>query len=98
MKDLHDIIIRPVLSEKSYEMMPMRTYVFLVQPAATKTQIRDAIEEAFGVHVASVRTLRRKGKLKRQGRTEGYTPEIKKAYVTLSSDSKGIPFFEDMYQ
>lgn len=98
MKDIHDIIIRPVLTEKTYDQMPTRTYTFLVQPNATKSQIRDALKQAFGVDIQSIRTLRRKGKLKRQGRTEGYTPEIKKAYVTLTPDSKSIQYFDDMYQ
>lgn len=98
MKDFHDIIIKPVLSEKSYDLLAERTYTFLVRPTANKFEIRDAVEAAFGVDVEKVRTLRRKGKLKRQGRSEGYTPAIKKAYVTLTEDSKTIPFFENMGQ
>ena len=99
MTDYHDIIIRPVLSEKSYDLIEdTNTYTFLVRPTASKHQIRDAVEQAFGVDVAEIRTLRRKGKLKRQGRTQGYTPEIKKAYVTLAEGSKGIPFFDSLGQ
>ena len=63
---------------------------------ANKTEIRKAIEAVFGVKVDSVNTLRQEGKIKRQGRTSGRTPEIKKAYVTLTKDSKPIEFFEGM--
>lgn len=98
MKDLHDIIIRPIVSEKSFDQQPNRTYVFLVQPNASKSQIRDALEGAFDVEIAEVRTLRRKGKLKRQGRTQGYTPAIKKAYVKLTEESKDMPYLNDLYQ
>lgn len=96
MKDVHDVIIRPILSEKSYDLAGERVYTFLVQPTATKNQIRDALEEAFGIDVAEVRTLRRKGKLKRQGRTQGFTPQIKKAYVTLAEGSKTIEFYDNL--
>ena len=65
---------------------------------ANKTQIKAAVEEIFGVKVDSVNTLRTMGKMKRQGRTQGRTPEIKKAYVTLKKDSKPIEFFEGMAQ
>lgn len=95
MTDLHDIIIRPVLSEKSYDLIEQHTYTFLVDPRASKNQIRDAVEQAFDVQVKNVRTLRRSGKMKRQGRTEGRTPEIKKAYVTLTEESKAIPVFDN---
>lgn len=98
MKDLHDIIKRPVLTEKSYDLLPAKTYTFEVALTATKPQIRDAVEEVFGVDVESVRTVRGKGKIKRQGRTQGRTPRVKKAYVTLTPGSKGIEFFENMGQ
>lgn len=98
MKDLHDIIKRPVMTEKSYDLLDHDTYTFEVDLKATKPQIRQAVEEVFGVEVDSVRTTRRQGKLKRQGRTQGRTPRVKKAYVTLTKDSKSIPFFENMGQ
>ncbi|MEA4854370.1 MAG: 50S ribosomal protein L23 [Christensenella sp.] len=98
MKDLHDIIIRPILSEKSYDLIPKKTYTFLVDTTATKTQIKTAVEEIFEVKVKSVTTSRKEGKLKRQGRTEGRRPETKKAYVTLQEGSKAIEFFESMAQ
>ena len=97
MKSAYDIIIKPVLTEKSYEAMADRKYTFQVAIGANKTEIKAAIEEVFpGVKVESVNTMRTKGKIKRQGRTMGRTPEVKKAIVTLKQDSKGIEFFEGM--
>lgn len=98
MKDIHDIIKKPILSEKSYDNIPFKKYMFLVDLKANKSQIKHAVEEIFGVKVKSVNTLRTIGKMKRQGRTEGRTPETKKAFVTLTQDSKGIEFFEGMTQ
>ena len=97
MKSGYDIIIRPVLTEKSYAEMANKKYTFRVAINAGKTEIKKAIEEVFpGVKVESVNTMRTEGKIKRQGRTQGRTPEVKKAIVTLKKDSKGIPFFEGM--
>ena len=97
MKTAYDIIIKPVLTEKSYEAMADRKYTFQVAIGANKTEIKAAIEEVFpGVKVESVNTMRTQGKMKRQGRTQGRTAEVKKAIVTLKKDSKGIPFFEGM--
>ena len=98
MKTVYDIIIRPVLTEKSYDTIADKQYVFVVDKTANKTQIKEAVEKIFGVKVESVNTLRTDGKIKRQGRTQGRTPEIKKAYVTLKKDSKPIEFFEGMAQ
>jgi len=101
MKDPHDIIKRPVLTEKSYEGIEDKRYVFEVDVHANKSEIKTAIEAVFaddGVKVEKVNTLRTIGKMKRQGRTEGRTPETKKAYVTLKKDSKPIKFFEGMAQ
>ena len=88
MKTAYDIIVRPVLTEKSYDTIADKKYVFVVDIHANKTQIKAAVEEIFGVKVDSVNTLR----------TMGRTPEIKKAYVTLKKDSKPIEFFEGMAQ
>jgi large subunit ribosomal protein L23 len=97
MKSAYDIIIKPVLTEKSYAQMAEKKYSFQVAINANKTEIKYAIEEIFeGVKVDSVNTMRTEGKMKRQGRTQGRTPEIKKAIVTLKKDSKGIEFFEGM--
>ena len=98
MKSVYDIIIRPVLTEKSYATIADKKYVFVVDKTANKTEIKEAVEKLFGVKVDSVNTLRTIGKIRRQGRTQGRTPEIKKAYVTLKSDSKPIEFFEGMAQ
>ncbi len=98
MKTAYDIIVRPVLTEKSYDTIADKKYVFVVDIHANKTQIKAAVEEIFGVKVDSVNTLRTMGKMKRQGRTQGRTPEIKKAYVTRKKDSKPIEFFEGMAQ
>jgi large subunit ribosomal protein L23 len=69
-----------------------------VDVRANKCEIKDAVEKIFGVKVKSVNTLRTDGKIKRQGRFEGRTPEVKKAIVTLKKDSKGIEFFDSMVQ
>ena len=97
MKTAYDIIKRPVLTEKSYDVIAERKYTFEVAVDANKTEIKYAIEEIFeGVKVESVNTMRTEGKMKRQGRTQGRTAEVKKAIVTLKKDSKVIPFFEGM--
>lgn len=101
MKDPHDIILRPVLTEKAYEGIADKRYIFEVAIGANKTEIKKAVEAVFaedGVKVEKVNTLRTMGKIKRQGRTAGRTPEVKKAYVTLTKDSKPIKFFEGMAQ
>lgn len=96
MKNPHDIILRPVLTEKSYDQLADRKYTFIVDINANKTEIKKAVEEIFGVKVEKVRTIRQKGKLKRQGMYVGRTPERKKAVVKLTADSKPIEFFEGM--
>ena len=97
MSKAYDIIKKPVLTEKSYDAMAQKKYTFEVAIGANKTEIKQAIEEIFeGVKVANVNTMRTMGKMKRQGRTQGRTAEVKKAIVTLKKDSKGIPFFEGM--
>ena len=99
MKNPHDIILRPVLTEASYDGIANKDYTFEVDIKANKTEIKQAIEAVFdGVKVDTVNTLRTLGKVKRQGRTSGRTPEIKKAYVTLKEGSKSIEFFEGMAQ
>ena len=97
MSKAYDIIKKPVLTEKSYAAMADKKYTFEVAIDANKTEIKLAIEEIFeGVKVESVNTMRILGKMKRQGRTQGRRPEVKKAIVTLKKDSKPIPFFEGM--
>ena len=95
----YDIIIKPVLTEKSYEVIGSKTYVFIVNKKAGKTEIKQAIETIFdGVKVERVNTVNHLGKIKRQGRTEGRRPSTKKAYVTLKKDSKTIEAFDSMAQ
>ena len=91
-----DIILKPVLTEKGYDGIATKTYTFIVKKDANKTQIKQAVEKIFDVKVASVNTVTCKGKLKRMGRNEGYTPDRKKAIVTLKEESKAIEFFESL--
>ncbi len=93
-----DIILRPVLTEKSYDDIAAKKYTFVVDIRATKGDIRRAVEDVFGVKVKSVNTLRQIGKLKRQGYHIGRRPEVKKAFVTLTKDSKTIEFFDSLAQ
>ena len=92
----HDIIIKPLLTEKSYAGIADKKYVFVVAKSANKTEIKLAVEKLFGVQVESVNTVNVRGKLKRMGRNEGYTPAFKKAIVQLKADSKPIGFFESL--
>ena len=101
MKTFEDVIIKPVLTEKTYAVISDKRYCFVVDRRANKTEIKQAVEAVFaddGVKVESVNTTRTLGKIKRQGRYSGRTPEVKKAYVTLKKDSKPIKFFEGMAQ
>lgn len=88
-----DIIIAPVLSEKSYGLMEQNTYTFFVDPSANKTQIKIAVEEIFGVDVASVNTANREGKRKRSRTGYGQRKNTKRAYVTLREGSDSIDIF-----
>lgn len=91
-----DIILRPVISEKSMAGISGKKYTFEVAQQATKIDIAKACEELFGVKVAKVNTLHVRGHFRRQGKTAGYTRSWKKAVVTLKSDSKTIEFFDSM--
>ena len=91
-----DIIVSPVLTEKSYDGIQAKKYTFKVAKSATKTQIKTAVEDIFGVKVAKVNTVNVDGKKKRMGRSEGYTSDYKKAVVFLTEDSKAIEFFESL--
>ncbi len=92
----HDIIIRPIISEKSMDQLADKKYTFEVKKSATKVQIRQAIEEIFNVKVVSVTTSVVLGKVKRMGATSGKRADWKKATVKLSADSKTIEFFEGL--
>ena len=96
MKDPRDVIIAPVVSEKSYALMEEGVYTFTVHPDASKPEIRDAVQKIFGVKVAKVNTINRKGKRKRNRRTFTYgkRPDTKRAIVTLVP-GETIDLFQD---
>ena len=96
MKDPRDVIIAPVVSEKSYALMEEGAYTFNVRPEASKPEIRDAVQQIFGVRVAKVNTLNRQGKRKRNRRTFTYgkRPDTKRAIVTLAA-GETIELFQD---
>ena len=96
MKNARDVIIAPVVSEKSYALMEGQVYTFKVHPSASKPEIRDAVQEIFGVRVAKVNTLNRPGKRKRNRRTFtwGRRPDTKRAIVTLV-EGDTIDLFQD---
>ena len=97
MNSVYNVIIRPVVSERTFDLMGQNKYTFEVAKDATKIDIAKAVEEIFGVKVVKVNTLHVNGKLKRTGRyPAGRRPSWKKAVVTLSEDSKSIEFFEGM--
>ncbi|MBE5947913.1 MAG: 50S ribosomal protein L23 [Lachnospiraceae bacterium] len=90
----YDIILKPVITEKSMNAMSEKKYTFLVNPEADKMMIKNAVEKMFdGVKVASVNTMNMDGKTKRRGMTFGKTAKTKKAIVTLTADSKDIEVF-----
>ena len=93
MKDVRDVILRPIITERSTEMMSDNKYVFEVAPKTNKTEIKLAIEKIFDVKVESVNTLNVKGKPKRMGRYTGKRKDWKKAIIKLSADSKALDFF-----
>ncbi len=92
----HDIIRRPVITEKTMTAMAENKYTFIVHIDANKSQIKRAVEEVFGVKVANVQTIRTMGKTKRMGVHVGKRADYKKAIVTLKADSNAIEFFEGM--
>lgn len=92
--EARDIIKRPVITERSSELMGEKKYTFEVDTRATKTNVKSAVEEIFGVEVAKVNVMNYKGKFKRVGRFGGFTNKRRKAIVTLTADSKEIELFE----
>jgi large subunit ribosomal protein L23 len=93
MKSPRDVIIRPIVSEKSYAGIEQNSYTFLVDPRANKTEIKEAVQTIWNVRVTSVNTLNRQGKVKRRGWTKGKRPDEKRAIVTLA-DGDSIEIFE----
>lgn len=94
----HDIIRKPIITEKSMASMAEKKYTFIVHVDANKSQIKRAVEEVFNVKVESVNTINGLGKTKRMGVHVGKRPDYKKAVVTLTEESNGIEFFEGMQQ
>lgn len=92
----HDIIRKPIITEKSMASMAEKKYTFIVHVDANKSQIKRAVEEVFNVKVETVNTINGLGKTKRMGVHVGKRPDYKKAIVTLTEESNGIEFFEGM--
>ena len=93
MKSPRDVIIRPIVSEKSYAGLEAGSYTFLVDPRANKTEIKEAVQSIWGVRVTSVNTMNRQGKVKRRGWTKGKRADQKRAIVTLA-EGDSIQIFE----
>lgn len=93
--EARDVILRPVVTEASMAGMNDKRYTFDVATTATKTNVKNAVEEIFDVKVVKVNIMNVKGKKKRQGRYVGYTKKRRKAIVTLSADSDEIKLFND---
>ena len=93
----YDVILKPVVTEKSMDGMAIKRYTFLVHPDANKTMIKEAVEKMFpGTKVQKVNTLNQEGKTRRRGRIEGKTNKTKKAIVQLTEDSKEIEIFSGL--
>lgn len=93
MKSPRDVILRPIVSEKSYAGLELNSYTFLVDPRSNKTEIKEAVQTIWGVRVISVNTLNRPGKVKRRGYTKGKRADQKRAIVTLA-EGDSIEIFE----
>ncbi len=96
MRTAYDVIIKPVVTENSMEDAQAKKYTFKVAVDANKTEVKNAVEEIFGVEVKKVNIMNVKGKVKRLGRNVGMTAASKKAIVTLTEDSKEIEFFQGL--
>ena len=96
MRTVYDVILKPVISERSMDDVQLRKYTFKVATDANKTEVKHAIEEIFGVDVEKVNIMNVKGKVKKMGRSVGMTAKSKKAIVTLTEKSKQIEFFQGL--
>jgi large subunit ribosomal protein L23 len=92
--EARDVLKRPVITEQSSEVMAEKKYTFDVDTRANKTQVKQAVQEIFGVKVEKVNIMNYKGKFKRMGKHAGYTNKRRKAIVKLTADSKDIELFE----
>jgi large subunit ribosomal protein L23 len=96
MKTPYDVILKPVISERSMDEAQNKRYTFKVAKDANKTQVKLALEEIFGVEIEKVNIMNVKGKIKRMGKNVGKTADTKKAIVTLTKKSKEIEFFQGL--
>lgn len=96
MRTPYDVILKPVISERSMDDVQERKYTFKVAKDANKTEVKLALQEIFDVEVEKVNIMNVNGKIKRMGRTVGRTPDYKKAIVTLTEKSKEIEFFQGL--
>jgi large subunit ribosomal protein L23 len=94
MRNPHDVLIKPIVTEKASNLMADNKYTFKVAKAANKIEIKYAVENVFKVDVVDVRTMNLPGKRKRQGRAVGMTPEWKKAIITLKQGQR-LPIFDE---
>jgi large subunit ribosomal protein L23 len=94
MRNPHEVLLKPIVTEKTTDLMQENKYTFKVEPKANKIEIKKAIELIFNVDVIDVRTMNVSGKFKRQGRSVGYTSDWKKAVVTLKQGQR-LPIFEE---
>ena len=92
--DSYDILVKPIVTERSMDDAAYKKYTFQVAKKANKYQIKKAVEEVFSVKVSKVNTMNMRGKVKRQGKNEGKRPDWKKAIVTLTPDSSEIKIFD----
>lgn len=93
--NLHDVVLRPMITEESMSVMDDKKYTFEVDVRANKTLVRQAVEKLFDVEVEKVNIMNVRGKLKRMGRHSGYTKKRRKAIVTLTEQSKTIELFDE---
>ncbi|HIZ55735.1 MAG TPA: 50S ribosomal protein L23 [Firmicutes bacterium] len=96
MRTPQEVIVKPIITERSMDNMQQKKYTFRVAKDANKIEIAKAVEDLFGVNVKKVHTMSVKGRFVRQGMNGGYKSDWKKAIVTLTEESKGIEFFEGM--
>lgn len=96
MKTGYDVLIQPMITEQTMDLSAQKKYVFKVDKRVNKTEVRQAVEEIFGVDVDKVNIMNVSGKTKRMGRTLGRTSSYKKAIVTLTKDSKEIEIFQGL--
>ncbi|MGI6588212.1 MAG: 50S ribosomal protein L23 [Peptococcia bacterium] len=94
MRNPHEVLLKPLVTEKTTDLMQENKYTFKVNAKANKIEIKNAVEAIFDVNVIDVRTMNVPGKLKRQGRSVGYTSNWKKAIVTLEAGQR-LPIFEE---